>query len=210
MKTYKVHLIRHSLTQANLEAKYIGHTDVPALEEGLDVIRQLSEQGLYPKAQACLTSPLKRCVQTAQAIYPELKPLEIPDLIEYNFGEFEGRTADELVDNESFKEWLRGGEDAKPAYGESNADFTKRIQTAFCKVVDGLMKTGTTETAIVTHAGVIMTILASFGIPELPMSEWTMEGGAGYTVRITPTIWMRGHKFEVIDYFPSERDVDEE
>lgn len=209
MKTYKIHLIRHSLTQANLEAKYIGHTDLPALEEGLSVIRQLSAQGLYPKASACLTSPLMRCVQTAQAIYPDLKPLEIPDLIEYNFGEFEGRTADELVDNESFKQWLRGGEDAKPAYGESNKDFTKRIQTAFCKVVDGLMKTGTTEAAIVTHAGVIMTILSSFGIPELPMSEWTMEGGAGYTVRITPTIWMRGQKFEVIDYFPSERDTEE-
>jgi alpha-ribazole phosphatase len=71
------------------------------------------------------------------------------------------------------------------------------------------MKTGTTEAAIVTHAGVIMTILSSFGIPELPMSEWTMEGGAGYTVRITPTIWMRGQKFEVIDYFPSERDTEE-
>ncbi len=210
MKTYKIHLIRHSLTQGNLEARYIGHTDLPALEEGIDAVKELREQGLYPRAQACLTSPLKRCVQTAQAIYPELKPLEIPDFIEYNFGEFEGRTADELVDNESFKEWLRGGEYAKPAYGESNADFTKRIQKAFCSVVDGLMKTGTTEAAIVTHAGVIMTILASFGIPELPMSEWTMEGGAGYTVRITPTIWMRGQKFEVIDYFPSERDIDEE
>ncbi len=209
MKTYKIHLIRHALTQGNIEARYIGHTDLPAVEEGLEIIRDLSAQGLYPKAQVCLTSPLTRCKQTAQAIYPDLQPLEIPDLIEYNFGEFEGRTADELVDNESFKQWLRGGADAKPAYGESNEDFTKRIQKAFCAVVDGLMKTGTTETAIVTHAGVIMTILSSYGIPELPMSEWTMEGGAGYTIRITPTIWMRGQKFEVIDYFPSERDEEE-
>ena len=65
------------------------------------------------------------------------------------------------------------------------------------------MKTDVTSAAIVTHGGVIMTILSAFGIPELPMPEWRIPSACGYTVRITPSIWMRGQKVEVIAEIPT-------
>ena len=73
-----------------------------------------------------------------------------------------------------------------------------------------MMKTNVTSAAIITHGGVIMTILAAFGIPELPMPEWCTPSGCGYTMRITPSIWMRGQKPEVIaeiPTFPQEMDL---
>lgn len=64
------------------------------------------------------------------------------------------------------------------------------------------MKTGTTSAVICTHGGVIMTLLTLVGLPELPMYEWMTANGAGYTLRITPGIWMRGQKAEVESLIP--------
>lgn len=56
----------------------------------------------------------------------------------------------------------------------------------FESIVEGLMKTGTTESVIVTHGGVIMTLLAVYGLPQAKPFEWTMDNGFGYSLRVTP------------------------
>lgn len=87
------------------------------------------------------------------------------------------------------------------------------------------MKSGTEDTVIVTHGGVIMTIMAAFALPEASMHEWLTPNGCGYTLRLTPTLWMSGQKLEAIeeipliekketnyydgwDYYPEESDED--
>jgi len=64
------------------------------------------------------------------------------------------------------------------------------------------MKTGTTQAAIVGHAGVLMTILSCYGLPEAPMAHWQMDAGYGFKLRITPSLWMQTNKLEVIDTAP--------
>ena len=113
------------------------------------------------------TSPLKRCLETCEIIYPAMKPIVIEDLRECSFGEWEGRTADSLSTNEEFKKWLAGDTSVKPPKGESGAEFTKRICKVFMDMVDGLIKTGTTDAVVVTHGGVIMTLLSVYGLPQL-------------------------------------------
>ena len=56
--------------------------------------------------------------------------------------------------------------------------------------------------AIVTHGGVIMALLEMFGLPEASMHEWLTPGGCGYTIRVTPSLWSQGRKFEVIAQIP--------
>ena len=75
----------------------------------------------------------------------------------------------------------------------------------FIKIVDGLIKTETDHAAIVTHGGVMMALLTNFGLPQLPMHEWITPNGCGYTLRVTPSLWMRGHKLEVVYEFPYEK-----
>ena len=128
--------------------------------------------------------------------------ITIDDFIEYNFGEFEQCTADDLKDNEDFKNWIGGDIYAKTPYGESNAEFAQRICAAFEKVIDGCIKTGTQNIAIVGHAGVLMTLLSCYGLPEAPMAHWQMDPGYGFKLRITPSLWMRANKIEVIDTSP--------
>ena len=65
MKNYRLYLIRHGITSGNLEGKYIGTTDLPLCEEGEDAISSLAALDVYPKVQKVYSSPLKRCLQTA-------------------------------------------------------------------------------------------------------------------------------------------------
>ncbi|MGN0572837.1 MAG: histidine phosphatase family protein [Acutalibacteraceae bacterium] len=206
MKSYTVHLIRNGLTDENLEGRYIGHTDVELSEEGKAQLGQMKDELIFPPVDAVFTSPLKRCTETAKILYPDNMPIVIDGFIEYNFGEFENKTAEELKESPVFPRWLAGEKGVEPPFGESNEAFEKRIRETFEKVAEGLMKTGTTSAAIVTHGGVIMAILAAYGIPELPMHEWLTPSGCGFTIKINPSLWMRAKKFEVFSNFPYERE----
>lgn len=212
LKSYYIYFYRNGLTESNLEGKYIGHTDVPLSVEGIKQLTSMKEEYDYPRVDAVFTSPLQRSKKTAELLFPENEAIELRDLIEYNFGEFEGKTAEELKKNELFSRWLSGEPGVEPPFGESNEAFANRVANCFIKIVDGLLKTGTTKSAIVTHGGVITYLLSIFGIPEAPMHEWMMPGGCGYEIRITPGIWTRGRKFEVIaevPFVPGEDNEDE-
>ena len=202
MKTYKIHIVRCGITDANLQGRYLGREDVPVCEKGIEQLKYLKGKYPYAKVQAVFTSPLQRCKQTAAMLFEGAPMVEIPNFTEYDFGEFEGFTAEELKDNEDFKRWLGDNGDVAPPFGESNNHFKARVAIDFEKVVDGLIKTGTTESAIVAHGGVLMLLLSYFGLPEAPMHDWLCESGCGYTLLVTPSLWMRGRKVEVFDTFP--------
>lgn len=202
MRNYKIYLIRNGLTTGTIEGRYIGHTDESLCEEGRKQIIALSTTGYFPEVEAVISSPLKRCTETAKIIYPDKAPIILDELKECNFGEFEGLTADELGDNEDFKEWLKGGSDAAPPFGESNGEFSTRICNAFINIIEGLLKTGTRETAIITHGGIIMSWLAAFGLPEAPITDWRTPSGCGYMLSLNASIWSRLRKIEVIDEVP--------
>ncbi len=202
MKTYTIHLLRHGITQANLDGTYAGHEDLPLLPEGAAELRQLKEQYIYPEVPVVFSSPLQRARESASILFPDNEILIMDDFIEYNFGEFEGLTAEQLKDNKHFQEWFYGDGSVPALHGESNQEFSLRVCSAFEKVVEGLLKTGITEAAIVTHGGVIMTLMATYAIPEAPMTDWLLENGAGYTLRLTPSLWSQIRKMEAIAKLP--------
>ena len=210
MKSYYLHFIRHGAISATLSGRYIGTTDVPLSEEGKNAIRRLASTTDYPNVSVVFSSPLKRCVQTARRIYPDLEPLLIDQLMECNFGEWENKTAEELKGDESFSKWLAGDSSVKPPRGESTADFTRRICLTFESIVDGLMKTGTTDAAFIMHGGVMNMLLAVYGLPQANPFDWACDNGYGYSLRITPSLWMRDKVAEVYARIPSERGADEE
>ena len=133
MKTFKIHLVRCGLTEANLQGRYLGREDVPVCEQGLEQLRYLKEKFSYPRVQAVFTSPLQRCKQTAAMLFEGAPMIEIPNFTEYDFGEFEGFTAEELKDNEAFIAWMGDNGDAAPPFGESNNHFKARVAIDFEK-----------------------------------------------------------------------------
>lgn len=92
MITYKLHLIRHGQTEGNQKGLFVGRTDMPVSEEGFDELSRLRDTYEYPRVGAVYTSPLRRCIQTAEFLYPNNMLTVVDDLQEMDFGEFEGKS----------------------------------------------------------------------------------------------------------------------
>lgn len=202
MKTFKIYLVRCGVTDMNLQGRFLGLKDEPLCDRGIKELKALKKAYAYPAADAVFVSPLIRCKATAALLYPGAPTVEIPDFREYDFGEYEGQTVEQLKGNEEFVNWLNSAGDVAPPFGESNNHFSARVAASFEKVVDGIIKTGTAKSVIVAHGGVIMTILALYGLPEAPMHEWVCNSGEGYVLNLDAAMWMRGRKIEVFDTFP--------
>lgn len=202
MQSYVIHFIRHGDIADTLKGKYIGTTDVPLSEEGRQNLVSYDSKYIYPGTQVVFTSPLKRCIETAQIIYPDIKPLVIDQLAECDFGDWENKSADDLKDDSLFQKWLAGENGVTPPNGESPTEFTQRICSVFEQIVEGMMKTGNTEAVVITHGGVIMTLLSVYGIPRAKPFEWVMDNGFGYSARVNPMLWQRDRVLEVYRKIP--------
>jgi len=201
VKSYKIHLIRHGLTEANEKGWYLGLTDLPLSPAGLNDLLQKKERAIYPSATRFYTSPLMRCKQTLATLYPQSEAIEADGLVECDFGDWEGKTAAELQYDDTFRDWIAGKCSEIPN-GESAADFQKRVMEEFERIVGDVLRSGDTDTVICTHGGVIMMIMAAYAFPRAEMSAWGTESGCGFTLRITPSLWMREPVAEAIDYVP--------
>lgn len=204
MKSYTIHLIRHGLTEGNLLGQYIGSTDLPLAEEGVEWLERLKSKSPYPAAQVYYCSPMKRCVETLRILYPEAQPIVVEDLRECDFGDWEGKTAGELEADEAFAQWVNSGQAATPPNGESGGAFMQRVCSAFEKIVQGMLRSGTSSAVIVAHGGTIMSILSAYGLPRADFYDWITENGCGYSLRITPGLWMRSMVAEVYATIPEQ------
>lgn len=204
MKTFNIHFIRHGLTNGNMHGEYVGSTDLPLLRKGILKLNELNKNFSYPKADAVYTSHLTRCVQTANILYPGIETITVPGIEEYNFGEWEGKKVNDLKNDEKFLKWISNSKDIHPEGGESLSGFTDRVLRAFENLVKDIIMSEKKDNIVVSHGGVIMTILAAYGIPRAKMYEWAVDNGCGYSVRIVPSLWMRQKAFEVYDKVPSD------
>lgn len=203
MKGYKLRLIRHGMTAANTEGRYIGLTDTPLSSEGVKALYEKSEKLPYSAVQKVYTSPLKRCVQTADILYHGAFTVELGLLAEMNFGTFENKTPEQLADDPAYKKWLEGGLDNPPPEGESARDVVNRCYEALNIIISDMMYEGFTEAAVVTHGGIIMNMLSCFGVPKLRPSDYRCDFGEGFEISITAAMWQRSGAFELLGRFPS-------
>ena len=198
MKSLTIHLIRHGATAANQVGQYVGITDLPLTLESADQLEKLQQNDIYPEVQQVYAGPLKRCGQTAILIYPGQDMIPVPNLTEYNFGDFEGKTGNELDADENYKAWI-GGKLEAPPNGETTKDFTVRICLGFRQVVEDMLSHNITEAAIITHGGVIMSLLDACGLPRRQKFQWMCDCGRGFTVKVTPSLFHSNGVVEVID-----------
>ena len=117
MKGYRISLIRHGRTEANDKGIYIGRTDYPLSQKGISELYNKLDEFEYPHVGKVYSSPLQRCTETAEILFPDSSVQIVENLIEMDFGDFEGKSADELVKKPEFLEWLKGGADSRPPKG---------------------------------------------------------------------------------------------
>ncbi len=202
MQSYTIYLIRHGATDETLRGKYIGSTDVSLSKKGREALIEIKENIGYPYVEKVFSSPLARCVESCELIYPDKDIKTINALRECSFGDWEGKSAAELAGDANFALWLQNSDKTPPPGGESGKEFASRVCRGFERLVEELSADNTKTAAIVTHGGVIMTILAMYGLPQAESYRWRMDNGYGFAVRITPMLWMRDRVIEVFDTVP--------
>lgn len=201
MKTYRIHFIRHGLTDGNSDGRYIGVTDLPLSDSGIDELEAVRVKGELPETSLVFTSPLKRCLETCEVLFPDIEPIEIPELREFNFGDFENKKASEIEDNPQYIEWISGR--ACPPNGENSQDFVRRIALGLNKMIRKMMEMEVFEATAVMHGGVMMTLFSTCALPQRRAVEWSSPVGGGYTALITPSLYGRSGVIEIIDTVPS-------
>lgn len=204
MKNYRLYLLRHGVTQGNLQGKYIGSgTDEPLCAEGEAQLERLRAQFAYPKVRTVFSSPMLRAIQSAELLFPDAKDkIVLQDLRENHFGAFEGRKMEELIHDEAFKQWIDPKTPFTPSGGESARDFHLRCGDVLMKLFEYMMKTGIEEAGCVTHGGVIMSMLAQRAVPQRKPEDWMADAGCGYEVHCSAELWMRDGIVEVTDILP--------
>ena len=126
----KLIVIRHSYTEGNLQRRYIGITDEPLCQSGIELAKQASD-AIKDRAEAVYCSPLKRCVETAEILFPNSNAVTVAQLRECSFGIFEGMTHAELANNADYIKWVASEGAFTPPGGESGADADVRCAAAF-------------------------------------------------------------------------------
>lgn len=171
-------LIRHGKTKGNLEGRYVGKTDEPLLASSREELLK-SEFGKFcPDLVYC--SPMLRCLQTAEVLFPGREICRKEGLRETDFGEFEYNNYEELNGNPAYQAWIdSGGMLAFPG-GESGADFRKRCCRAFVSCIQDAKEKRAQKIAIVAHGGTIMSIMERYGKPEGDFYSWHVDNGGGY------------------------------
>ncbi len=204
MKTFSLHLIRHGLTQANLDGIYVGGgMDVPVCEEGVAQLKSLAAQYEYPNVGMVFSSPMQRALQTADILYPQVqKRLVIEGLRECLFGQFEGQSAQVLMQDESFRMWLDPKSGYTPNGGESGEEFAKRTAKTLIEIMRYMASQDITQAACITHGGVIMSMLAQRAFPQKPPAMWMAHNGCGYTLKASAAMLMRDEMVEAVNILP--------
>lgn len=136
-------LVRHGATELTAQRRYSGRGDVPLSDQGRDQAARVAARlaALGTPVSAVLTSPLKRCVQTAELVAEALGGPSVrvePDLVECDFGDWEGRTFAEVRQNwpDQMSAWLSSTSVAPPG-GESFQAVAKRVRGLVARLRDG-------------------------------------------------------------------------
>jgi probable phosphoglycerate mutase len=109
-----VYLARHGETAWSLTGQHTGLTDLPLTERGERNARRLGARLAELTCTKVYTSPLQRAVRTCElAGFGAAAELD-PDLVEWNYGDYEGRRTQEIQierpDWRIFRDGCPGGE----------------------------------------------------------------------------------------------------
>ena len=120
----QIFLIRHGETEWSVSGQHTGITDIPLTEKGRNVARLLKPVLAKENFTFVLTSPLKRALETCElAGFGERAEID-RNLMEWNYGEYEGLTPKQIHAKAPgwmiFRDGCPGGE--KPGEVGARAD----------------------------------------------------------------------------------------
>ena len=205
----EIYLIRHGKTIGNMQKRYVGSTDEPLCEAGISELNARREtilrafsmctgQGKKPDTgiennrnmlpETVYVSPMIRCRQTAEILFPNAKQEIIPNLREMDFGQFEYKNYAELADDARYQAFIDSGGCLDFPDAEPQEMFRNRVRKAFLQCLEERMTFFTDSGSdssrepfvFVVHGGAIMAILEAYARPHKNYFDWQVGAADGY------------------------------
>ena len=164
-------VVRHGLTQWNLERRYQGQRDIPLqLPEAAAGLVRLREVLSTYRFDAVYCSDLVRCRQTLAHLVEgreEARTARFDSrLRELDFGDYEGQTYAELAELPAYRAWIDSAGEQTPPGGESAAELRQRLDAWLAEVLEGWPGVCELQSQhrvlVVTHGGVIRELRRRF------------------------------------------------
>lgn len=171
-------LIRHGMTPGNLERRFVGRLDQPLAPQGEELARTVAPT--LPRVEHLYVSPMTRCRETADIIWPDVERTVIDDLRETDFGIYEGKCHAELVGDSVYQRWLNG----ELEIGEPIENCNARAASALREIAADIGQSGYERCAVVAHGGIFMGMLSQFAQPAKPYYDWLMPNCGGYRAEL--------------------------
>ena len=162
-----IYLLRHGEIDSCGGKRFIGQLDLALTEYGRKQAERWKIELSEIKFDFVYSSDLIRCIETARIVTDGKEIILLKELREIDLGEWEGLFFDE-VKMERMEEWEARGLDIvgyRPPGGESFSDLRQRVIPVF----NNISKNQADNILIITHAGVIRTIICY--ILEMPFSR---------------------------------------
>jgi broad specificity phosphatase PhoE len=166
----RVFLLRHGETEWSLSRQHTGRTDIPLTENGRTVAKRLAPVLAEEEFDLVLVSPLQRARQTCQLAGLDSKATVDEDLFEWDYGQYEGRTPQQIRANAP--EWLIF-RDGCPG-GETSAQVGARVDRVIARVraVEG-------NAALFAHGHILRLLGARWlGLPVSAGSHFLLDTAA--------------------------------
>ena len=146
-------LVRHGETEWARLGRHTGHTDIPLTELGRQQARALEARLANHEFGLVLASPLSRALETARLAGFGDRVETTDDLLEWDYGDDEGRTTAEIrQDRPGWTIWRDG-----PAGGETVRDVADRVD----RVIDRVRTDAMGGNALVFAHGHVLRALAA-------------------------------------------------
>jgi probable phosphoglycerate mutase len=170
-------LIRHGETEWSISGQHTGLTDVPLTAEGRERARALAPRLLTRAFGLVLTSPLSRARDTANLA--GLQAHDDADLLEWDYGAWEGRTTVEIRTQVQDPTWVVWDHHVPAGVtpGEQPEDVAIRAQRVIrrCQPV---LANGE-SVALVAHGHFLRILTATWlGLPATAGRLFALEAGA--------------------------------
>jgi broad specificity phosphatase PhoE len=161
--------IRHGETEWSLNGRHTGTTDIPLTDNGRRLATRLRPLLARTSFARVLTSPLQRARETCELAGLGEAALVDPDLVEWNYGKYEGLTPAQI--HATAGEWLIF-RDGCPG-GETPAEIGGRVDRVIVRV-----RAVAGDVAVFAHGHVLRVMAARWlGLPPSAGQHFLLDTG---------------------------------
>jgi alpha-ribazole phosphatase len=178
----RLSVIRHGMTEANEKRLYCGATDIPLSDQGRRGLAALRETLRYPEAELYVSSGMARASETLRILYGREPDAIIKEWMEMDFGGFEMKRHEELMDRQDYRDWIGcGGAMACP--GGESVDAVRNRAIVGLGRLSGM---GAGSAVAICHGGVIAVLMEHLFPGKKDFYAWQPDFGRGYTLDLPP------------------------